>query len=88
MAPETNIGSASPITSTGGDIGGTLGRKITNDASAYVRALASSHGRNPDLAERMVREATNVSATEALDAGLRRHPDDAALQRAAKEEGR
>jgi membrane-bound serine protease (ClpP class) len=70
MAPETNIGSASPITSTGGDIGGTLGRKITNDASAYVRALATAHGRNPDLAEQMVREATNVSAAEALDAGL------------------
>ena len=70
MAPETNIGSASPITSSGGDIGGTLGRKITNDASAYVRALATSHGRNPDLAEQMVREATNVSAQEALDAGL------------------
>ncbi len=70
MAPETNIGSASPITSTGDDIGGTLGRKITNDASAYVRALATEHGRNPDLAERMVREATNVSAAEALDAGL------------------
>jgi membrane-bound serine protease (ClpP class) len=70
MAPETNIGSASPITSTGGDIGGTLGRKITNDASAYVRALATAHGRNPDLAEQMVREATNVSASEALDAGL------------------
>jgi len=70
MPPETNNGSASPITSTGGDIGGTLGRKITNDASAYVRALASGHGRNPDLAERMVREATNVSAAEALDAGL------------------
>ncbi|MCB0876207.1 MAG: nodulation protein NfeD [Solirubrobacterales bacterium] len=70
MAPETNIGSASPITSSGDDIGGTLGRKITNDASAYVRALATTHGRNPDLAERMVREATNVSASEALDAGL------------------
>lgn len=70
MAPETNIGSASPITSSGGDIGGTLGRKITNDASAYVRALATEHGRNPDLAEQMVREATNVSAQEALDAGL------------------
>ena len=69
MAPETNIGSASPITSTGDDIGGTLGRKITNDASAYVRALATAHGRNPDLAEQMVREATNVSAAEALDAG-------------------
>jgi membrane-bound serine protease (ClpP class) len=70
MAPDTNIGSASPITSTGEDLGETLGRKITNDASAYVRALATSHGRNPDLAEQMVREATNVTAAEALDAGL------------------
>ena len=70
MAPETNIGSASPITSTGDDIGGTLEEKITNDAAAYVRALATEHGRNPELAERMVREATNVSAREALDAGL------------------
>jgi membrane-bound serine protease (ClpP class) len=70
MAPDTNIGSASPIESDGSDIGGTLGRKITNDASAFVRALAQSHGRNPELAERMVREATNVTAQEALDAGL------------------
>lgn len=70
MAPETNIGSASPITSTGADIGDTLGRKITNDASAFVRALATVHGRNPDLAEQMVREATNVTSAEALDANL------------------
>ena len=70
MAPETNIGAATPITSTGGDIGGTLGRKITNDASAFVRALATAHGRDPELAEQMVREATSVTATEALDAGL------------------
>ncbi len=70
MAPETNIGSASPISSTGADLGDTLGRKVTNDASAFVRALATSHGRNPDLAEQMVREATNVTAEEALDAGL------------------
>ncbi|HET6830743.1 MAG TPA: nodulation protein NfeD [Solirubrobacterales bacterium] len=70
MAPETNIGSASPITSTGGDIEGTLGRKITNDAAAFLRALAGEHGRNPELAEQMVSEATNVSAREALEAGL------------------
>jgi membrane-bound serine protease (ClpP class) len=70
MAPETNIGSASPISSTGEDFGDTLGRKITNDAAALVRALATSHGRNPELAEEMVREATNVTSTEALDAGL------------------
>ncbi|MDX6652242.1 MAG: hypothetical protein QOJ38_1023 [Solirubrobacterales bacterium] len=70
MAPETNIGSASPISSSGGDIGSTLGRKIRNDASAFVRALASTHGRNPALAERMVRRATNVTADEALRARL------------------
>jgi membrane-bound serine protease (ClpP class) len=70
MAPQTNIGSASPISISGADIDDVLGRKIENDAAAYVRALASEHGRNPELAEEMVREATNVTAAEALDAGL------------------
>jgi membrane-bound serine protease (ClpP class) len=70
MAPQTNIGSASPISITGADIDEVLGRKIENDAAAYVRALAEEHGRNPDLAEEMVRDATNVTAPEALDAGL------------------
>lgn len=70
MSPGTNIGSASPISSTGEDLGETLGRKVTNDAAAFVRALATEHGRNPELAEEMVREATNVTAEEALDADL------------------
>ena len=70
MAPQTNIGSASPITIGGEDIGEVLGEKIENDAAAYVRALTEEHGRNPDLAEEMVREATNVTAAEALEAGL------------------
>jgi membrane-bound serine protease (ClpP class) len=70
MAPQTNIGSASPISISGEDIGDVLGQKIENDAAAYVRALTEEHGRNPDLAEEMVREATNVTAAEALEAGL------------------
>jgi membrane-bound serine protease (ClpP class) len=70
MAPQTNIGSASPITIGGEDIGEVLGTKIENDAAAYVRALTEEHGRNPELAEEMVRDATNVTAAEALDAGL------------------
>ena len=70
MAPQTNIGSASPISISGADIDEVLGRKIENDAAAYVRALSEEHGRNPDLAEEMVRDATNVTAEEALDAGL------------------
>jgi membrane-bound serine protease (ClpP class) len=70
MAPQTNIGSASAVTATGGDIGGTLGRKIENDAAAFMRALAESHGRNGPMAERMVTEAANFSAAEALDREL------------------
>lgn len=73
MAPQTNIGSASPISiGPGGETetSEVLGRKITNDAAAYVRALASAHGRNPDLGERMVRVAENVTATEALAANF------------------
>ncbi|MDQ2676033.1 MAG: nodulation protein NfeD [Actinomycetota bacterium] len=70
MAPQTNIGSASPISIGGEDIGDVLGQKIENDAAAYVRALAEEHGRNPDLAEEMGRDASNVTAAEALDEGL------------------
>ena len=70
MAPQTNIGSATPITIGAGETDEVLGRKIENDAAAYVRALAEGHGRNAELAEEMVRDATNVTATEALEAGL------------------
>jgi len=65
MAPQTNIGSATPISLGGGNEDKVLGRKVRNDAAAYVRALAEGHGRNPDLAEQMVRKATNVPASVA-----------------------
>jgi membrane-bound serine protease (ClpP class) len=70
MAPQTNIGSASPVSLTGADIDEVLGRKIENDAAAYARALAEGHGRNGDLAELTVTEAENVTAQEALDERL------------------
>ncbi|MQA75521.1 MAG: nodulation protein NfeD [Solirubrobacterales bacterium] len=70
MAPQTNIGSASAVSATGGDIEGTLGRKIENDAAAFIRALAEAHGRDGALAERMVTEAANFTSGEALDGGL------------------
>ena len=41
--------------------------KIINDAVAYIRSLAESHGRNADWAERAVREGVSVTETEALD---------------------
>ncbi len=70
MAPQTNLGSATPISEGPGSDNEVLGRKITNDAAAYMRALASSHARNPDLGEQMVRRAVNVTAREALGAGF------------------
>jgi membrane-bound serine protease (ClpP class) len=66
MAPQTNIGSATPINSNGSDIKGALGRKVINDSVAYVRALASSHGRNANVAADMVKNATNLTAQQAL----------------------
>ena len=69
MSPQTNIGSASAVDATGDDIEGTLGRKIENDAAAFIRALAETHGRDGELAELMVTEAENVTAAEALEAG-------------------
>jgi membrane-bound serine protease (ClpP class) len=66
MAPQTNIGSSTPISATGEDLGEDLRRKVVNDAAAYIAELAREHGRNPDAAEAMVREAANYGAREAL----------------------
>jgi membrane-bound serine protease (ClpP class) len=66
MAPQTNIGSSTPIDSGGANIGSDLRRKLINHEAASLRALAQSHGRNVDWADRAVREATNATAPEAL----------------------
>ncbi len=66
MAPQTNIGSSTPISIGGEDISKDLRRKIVNDAAAYIRELALEHGRNGDEAEKMVREASNLGARKAL----------------------
>jgi membrane-bound serine protease (ClpP class) len=65
MAPETNIGSSTPIDSSGGNIGSDLRRKLINHEAASLRALAESHGRNAKWADRAVRVATNATAREA-----------------------
>ena len=67
MAPNTNIGSSTPISTGGGNIPSDLRRKVINDAAAYIRGLAETHGRNPDWAEQAVRQASNLTAEEALD---------------------
>jgi membrane-bound serine protease (ClpP class) len=66
MAPQTNIGSSTPINSGGANIDSDLRRKLINHEAATLRALAQSHGRNVDWADRAVRVATNATAREAL----------------------
>jgi membrane-bound serine protease (ClpP class) len=63
MAPGTNVGAASPV----GVSGAVLQRKVMNDAAAYIRSLAERRDRNPDWAERAVRDAVSASAEEAAD---------------------
>jgi len=77
MAQGTNIGAATPVSIGGGMPGGekdgektpanTLEGKALNDAIAFIRSLAEIHGRNAEWAERAVREAATLTASQALD---------------------
>jgi len=83
MAPGTNLGAATPVSlfgetplpkpdtgkpapAAGGD---AELAKVTNDAAAYIRGLATMHDRNAEWAERAVREAVSLP----WDAALAQH---------------
>jgi membrane-bound serine protease (ClpP class) len=66
MSPNTTIGAAHPVDATGGDITGTLGDKVTNEAAAYIRGIAILRGRNADWAEQTVRQSIAANQDEAL----------------------
>jgi membrane-bound serine protease (ClpP class) len=66
MAPDTNIGSSTPIDQSGGNLGSDLRRKVINHFAAKLRSLAENHGRNGDWAEKAVRQASNITERKAL----------------------
>ncbi len=66
MAPTTNIGSSTPIDSSGRNLGSDLRRKVINDAAASLTALAAAHHRNTTWPALAVRKASNLTAAEAL----------------------
>jgi membrane-bound serine protease (ClpP class) len=66
MAPTTNIGSSTPIDSSGQNLGSDLRRKVINDAAASLTALAAAHKRNTTWPALAVRKASNLTAQQAL----------------------
>src|SRR5947199_10619497 len=66
MAPTTNIGSSTPIDSSGQNISSDLRRKVINDAAASLTALAAAHHRNTHWPGLAVRKASNLTSSEAL----------------------
>jgi membrane-bound serine protease (ClpP class) len=66
MSPVSNIGSSTPIDSSGGNIGSDLRRKVINDAAASLRSLAAAHRRNTSWPVLAVTKASNLTAQQAL----------------------
>jgi len=65
MGTATNIGSSTPIDSSGQNLGSDLRRKVINDAVASLSALMRYHGRNAAWAAEAVRKASNLDETKA-----------------------
>jgi membrane-bound serine protease (ClpP class) len=68
MAPATNIGAAHPVDLGGGDTSNLPDderTKVTNDAAAYMRVLATTRHHNAEWAESAVRESVALTADEA-----------------------
>src|SRR5262249_14934992 len=57
MSPDSNIGSSTPIDSSGQNLGSDLRRKVINDAAASLSALAGAHHRNTEWPKKAVRVA-------------------------------
>jgi membrane-bound serine protease (ClpP class) len=67
MAPNTTIGAAHPVSSTGEDIEGHLGDKTTNELAEYIIGIAKLRDRNEDWAESAVRRSVATNQDDALD---------------------
>lgn len=70
MAPGTNIGAAHPVSIGQGKTDEGMIEKVTNDAAAYARGIATERGRDVAWAEKIVRESFSSTAEEALALGV------------------
>ncbi len=70
MSTGTNIGAASPVSSSGDNLPETLKSKITQDAAALLRGIASQRNRNSDALEHTIFRAASYSDEEAMELGI------------------
>lgn len=70
MASSTNIGSATPVSMSGEAMDSAMVKKIVNDAVANLQGAAKKRGRNPDWAERAVRDGISMTSYEAVDSNV------------------
>jgi membrane-bound serine protease (ClpP class) len=66
MAPGTNVGAAHPVGMGGEKMDSVMVEKVTNDAVAYLKALAKERRRNEQWAEEAVRNSASIDAETAL----------------------
>jgi membrane-bound serine protease (ClpP class) len=66
MAPTTNIGAAHPVNMQG-TMDSTMSDKTTNDAAAFIRAIAEKRMRNLEWAEAAVRKSVSITEVEAVE---------------------
>jgi membrane-bound serine protease (ClpP class) len=72
MAPGTSTGAAHPVglSLLGQGMDKTMEEKVTQDAVAYIKALAEKRGRDVAAAEDAVRKSFSYTDKEALEKGL------------------
>ncbi len=66
MAPGTNVGAAHPVSIGGEKVDSVMAEKVTNDAVAYLTAIAKERHRNEKWAEKSIRESASIDAETAL----------------------
>jgi membrane-bound serine protease (ClpP class) len=66
MAPGTDVGAAHPV----GIQGRVLDHKVTNEAAAFIRAIAERRHRNASWASEAVERSVSLSADEARKLGV------------------
>lgn len=66
MAKGTNIGAAHPVQLGQQKVTEDMSKKMSEDARAFIKAIAKKHGRNSDWAQKAVTESVSITSGEAV----------------------